>query len=92
MDVAPFHASGAGGSAMEQLIAAGKVAVVLEPTPHELTAEVVGTGWYQPVPSGRLAAAGRAGIATGTFGIARGNDKRIYFIEYPNISSIPGFS
>jgi uncharacterized protein (UPF0261 family) len=60
--VAAFHASGACGSAMEQLIAEGRVAAVLDLTPHELTEEVVGLGWYQPVQPGRLTAAGRAGI------------------------------
>lgn len=60
--VAAFHASGACGSAMERLIADGRVAAVLDLTPHELTEEVVGAGWYQPVECGRLTAAGRAGI------------------------------
>jgi uncharacterized protein (UPF0261 family) len=60
--VAAFHASGACGSAMERLIRAGAVAGVLELTPHELTEEVVGLGWYQPVESGRLTAAGEMAI------------------------------
>ncbi len=60
--VAAFHASGACGSAMERLIRAGRVAAVLELTPHELTEEVVGAGWYKPVEGGRLTAAGEMGI------------------------------
>lgn len=60
--VAAFHASGACGSAMEHLVAGGRVAAVLDLTLHELTEEVVGAGWYQPVTPGRLTAAGRAGI------------------------------
>jgi uncharacterized protein (UPF0261 family) len=60
--VAAFHASGACGSAMERLIGAGRVAAVLELTPHEFTEEVVGAGWYQPVEGGRLIAAGEMGI------------------------------
>lgn len=60
--VVVFHASGAGGSAMERLVAEGRVGAVLELTPHELTEEVVGEGWYQPVEPGRLTAAARAGI------------------------------
>ena len=60
--VAAFHASGACGTAMEQLIQAGRVAAVLDLTPHELTEEVVGAGWYQPVERGRLTAAGEAEI------------------------------
>jgi uncharacterized protein (UPF0261 family) len=59
---AAFHASGACGSAMERLIRAGRVAAVLELTPHELTEEVVGEGWYQPVEEGRLCAAGEMGV------------------------------
>ena len=62
LQVAAFHASGACGTAMEQLIHAGRVAAVLDLTPHELTEEVVGAGWYQPVERGRLTAAGEAGI------------------------------
>lgn len=60
--VAAFHASGVGGTAMEQLVAQGRVAAVLDLTPHELTEEVVGAGWYQPLERGRCTAAGRAGI------------------------------
>jgi uncharacterized protein (UPF0261 family) len=62
LQVAAFHASGACGSAMERLIAEGRVAAVLDLTPHELTEEVAGAGWYQPVEPGRVTAAGRAGI------------------------------
>lgn len=60
--VAAFHASGAGGSAMERLVGEGRVDAVLDLTPHELTEEVIGVGWYRPVTPGRLTAAGRAGI------------------------------
>ncbi len=56
-----FHASGACGTAMEELIAKGKVAGVLDLTPHELTEEVLGDGIYAPMRP-RLAAAARAGI------------------------------
>jgi uncharacterized protein (UPF0261 family) len=57
-----FHASGAGGSAMEDLIEAGLIQGVFDLTPHELTEEVVGAGVYQPVNPGRLTAAGKRGI------------------------------
>ncbi len=60
--VAAFHASGACGTAMERLIGAGRVAAALELTPHELTEEVVGAGWYQPVEAGRLRTAASLGI------------------------------
>jgi uncharacterized protein (UPF0261 family) len=62
-EIAVFHASGACGSAMERLIRAGRVAAVLELTPHELTEEVLKTGVYQPVEGRRLIAAGEMGIA-----------------------------
>jgi uncharacterized protein (UPF0261 family) len=57
-----FHASGAGGSAMEELMEAGVIAGVLDLTPHELSEEVVGAGAYVPVRPGRLTVAGRLGI------------------------------
>jgi uncharacterized protein (UPF0261 family) len=60
--VIPFHASGAGGSAMEELIEQGTIHGVLDLTPHELTEEVVGAGAYMPVTPGRLKAAGAKGI------------------------------
>ena len=60
--VIPFHASGAGGSAMEELIEGGIIHGVLDLTPHELTEEVVGAGAYIPVKPGRLKAAGAKGI------------------------------
>jgi uncharacterized protein (UPF0261 family) len=60
--VVAFHASGAGGSAMEDLIGEGIIQGVLDLTPHELAEEVVGAGAYQPVNPGRLTAAGAKGI------------------------------
>jgi len=62
LQIAVFHASGACGSAMERLIRAGRVAAVLELTPHELTEEVLKAGVYQPVEGERLIAAGEMGI------------------------------
>ncbi|MCX8022799.1 MAG: Tm-1-like ATP-binding domain-containing protein [Syntrophorhabdaceae bacterium] len=58
----PFHASGAGGSAMEELIYEGFIHGVLDLTPHELTEEISGKGIYVPVNPGRLKAAGDVGI------------------------------
>lgn len=60
--VITFHASGAGGSAMEELIDAGVFSGIIDLTPHEISEEVVGEGAYVPVTPGRLKAAGRAGI------------------------------
>lgn len=61
-EVVAFHASGAGGSAMEELIAEGLIHGVLDLTPHELTEEVAGAGIYRPVRPGRMTAAGAKGI------------------------------
>lgn len=60
--VVAFHASGAGGSAMEELIADGMIDGLLDLTPHELTEEVAGAGIYQPIHPGRMTAAGKKGI------------------------------
>jgi len=59
-----FHASGAGGSAMEDLIQNGLISGVLDLTPHELVAELFPEAYdvYSPVNPGRLVAAGRRGI------------------------------
>jgi uncharacterized protein (UPF0261 family) len=57
-----FHASGAGGSAMEELIRRGMIDAVLDLTLHELTEEVLNVGAYVPVTPGRLDAACRKGI------------------------------
>ncbi len=61
-EVITFHASGAGGSAMEELIESGMFSGIIDLTPHELSEEVVGKGAYVPVLPGRMKAAGRAGI------------------------------
>jgi len=60
--VIAFHASGAGGSAMEELIADGVFDGLVDLTPHELTEEVAGAGAYVPVLPGRMQAAARTGI------------------------------
>ena len=62
LEVITFHASGAGGSAMEELIDAGVFSGIIDLTPHELSEEVVGAGAYVPVIPGRMKAAARAGI------------------------------
>ena len=54
-----FHASGAGGTAMEELIEEGVFSGVIDLTPHELAEEVVGLGAYVPVRAGRLLMAGK---------------------------------
>ena len=61
-EVVTFHASGAGGSAMEELIGNGIFCGLIDLTPHELAEEIVGKGAYVPVVPGRMTAASRAGI------------------------------
>lgn len=58
----PFHASGAGGTAMEQLAEQGAFRAVLDLTPHELVGEVFPEDIYAPVRSGRLRVVGRLGL------------------------------
>jgi uncharacterized protein (UPF0261 family) len=57
-----FHASGAGGTAMEQLAEQGVFAAVLDVTTHELVGEVFPEDIYAPVRPGRLRAVGRLGL------------------------------
>jgi uncharacterized protein (UPF0261 family) len=57
-----FHASGAGGSAMEDLIEKGVFGGVVDLTPHEIAEEVAGVGAYIPIRPGRLSVAGKNGI------------------------------
>jgi uncharacterized protein (UPF0261 family) len=61
-EVVAFHASGAGGSAMEELIEAGLFSAVLDLTTHELVGEIFGDDIYAPTRPGRLTAAARRGI------------------------------
>jgi uncharacterized protein (UPF0261 family) len=57
-----FHASGACGSAMEELIEEGMIDGVLDLTTHELLGEIYKEDIYTPVKPGRLEAAGKKGI------------------------------
>ncbi|HEX9014372.1 MAG TPA: Tm-1-like ATP-binding domain-containing protein [Chloroflexota bacterium] len=61
-EVVTFHASGACGSAMEELIDQGMFDAVLDLTTHELVGEVFGDDIYTPTRPGRLESAGRRGI------------------------------
>ena len=56
-----FHANGCGGMAMEEFIAEGWVAGVLDFTPHEIADEMFG-GYCQGIGPSRLETAGRMGI------------------------------
>ena len=57
-----FHASGAGGSAMEELIEAGFFDGVIDLTTHELAGEICSQDVYAPTRSERLTAAARRGL------------------------------
>jgi len=57
-----FHASGAGGSAMEELIEAGLFDGVIDLTTHELAGEICGHDVYAPTRPERLTAAARRGL------------------------------
>ncbi|GFN21907.1 Tm-1-like ATP-binding domain-containing protein [Thermanaeromonas sp. C210] len=60
-EVIAFHASGACGSAMEELIEEGWIQGVLDLTTHELIGEVFGDDIYTPLRP-RLEAAGKRGV------------------------------
>lgn len=60
-EVIAFHASGASGSAMEDIIGQGLIEGVLDLTTHELVGEVFGQDIYTPLLP-RLEAAGKLGI------------------------------
>jgi uncharacterized protein (UPF0261 family) len=61
-EVIPFHASGAGGAAMESLIDRGLFAAVIDLTTHEFLGELFADDLYAPEGGARMTAAGRAGI------------------------------
>jgi uncharacterized protein (UPF0261 family) len=62
VEVVPFHASGAGGTAMEMLAETGMFAGVVELATHELLGEIAGDDIYGPARPGRLTTAGRLGL------------------------------
>jgi uncharacterized protein (UPF0261 family) len=59
--VISFHATGAGGRAMEELIASGTIQAVMDLTLHEIVAEMF-AGGFSAGASNRLEAACKAGI------------------------------
>ena len=60
-EVIAFHASGASGSAMEDIIEQGLIQGVLDLTTHELVGEIFGQDIYTPLRP-RLETAGKLGI------------------------------
>jgi len=61
-EVIAFHASGAGGSAMEDLITQGIIKGMLDLTMHELIGEIFDDDVYAPVKPVRLETTGKMGI------------------------------
>jgi uncharacterized protein (UPF0261 family) len=61
-EVVPFHASGAGGAAMERFIGDGVFAGVVDLTTHELLGELYPEDAYAPAEGQRVVAAGRLGL------------------------------
>jgi uncharacterized protein (UPF0261 family) len=57
-----FHASGAGGSAMEQLVEDGIISGVIDMVTHEVLGELHPEDFYAPVRPGRLIPIVKAGI------------------------------
>jgi len=60
-DMIGFHANGCGGMAMEEMIAEGLIAGVLDFNPHEIADEMFG-GYCKGIGPERLETAGRMGI------------------------------
>jgi uncharacterized protein (UPF0261 family) len=60
-DMIGFHANGCGGMAMEELIAEGLIAGVLDFNPHEIADEMFG-GYCKGIGPARLETAGRLGV------------------------------
>lgn len=82
-----FHANGCGGMAMEQLIAQGLIAGVLDFTTHEIADEMFG-GYCKGIGPERLETAGRMGIP---FIVAPGGlDNAVFSPFYPMPDRLKG--
>ena len=62
-EVVAFHANGACGAAMEELIETGVIGAVLDITTHELVSELYPVDIYLPVRQGRLEAAAKKRVS-----------------------------
>jgi uncharacterized protein (UPF0261 family) len=82
-----FHANGCGGMAMEELIAEGRIAGVLDFTPHEIADEMFG-GYCRGIGPARLETAGRMGIPL-VFSPG-GLDNAVFSPVYPMPDSLKG--
>lgn len=82
-----FHANGCGGMAMEELIAEGRIAGVLDFTPHEIADEMFG-GYCRGIGPSRLETAGKMGIPL-VFAPG-GLDNAVFSPVYPMPNSLKG--
>jgi len=82
-----FHANGCGGMAMEELIAEGRIAGVLDFTPHEIADEMFG-GYCKGIGPARLETAGKMGIPL-VFSPG-GLDNAVFSPVYPMPDSLKG--
>lgn len=82
-----FHANGCGGMAMEELVAEGRIAGVLDFNPHEIADEMFG-GYCKGIGPTRLETAGRMGIPL-VFAPG-GLDNAVFSPVYPMPDSLKG--
>lgn len=82
-----FHANGCGGMAMEELIAEGRIAGVLDFTTHEIADEMFG-GYCKGIGPARLETAGKMGIPL-VFSPG-GLDNAVFSPVYPMPDSLKG--
>jgi uncharacterized protein (UPF0261 family) len=82
-----FHANGCGGMAMEELIAEGWIAGVLDLTAHEIADEMFG-GYCKGIGPARLETAGRVGVPL-VFAPG-GLDNAVFSPVYPMPDSLRG--
>lgn len=82
-----FHANGCGGMAMEELIAEGRIAGVLDFNPHEIADEMYG-GYCKGIGPSRLETAGSMGVPL-VFAPG-GLDNAVFSPVYPMPESLKG--
>jgi uncharacterized protein (UPF0261 family) len=82
-----FHANGCGGMAMEELIAEGRIAGVLDLTPHEIADEMYG-GYCKGIGPARFEAAGKRG--TPLVFAPGGLDNAVFSPVYPMPGELAG--
>jgi len=82
-----FHANGCGGMAMEELVAEGRIAGVLDFNPHEIADEMFG-GYCKGIGPSRLETAGRTGVPL-VFAPG-GLDNAVFSPVYPMPESLKG--